>query len=44
MPKMCSRYANAAVQMAALKDVNTNKTPHCLEHDVLQCVVASVTS
>lgn len=30
--------------MAALKDVNANKTPHCLEHDVLEHVMASVTS
>lgn len=30
--------------MAALKDVTANKTPHCLEHDVLEHVMASVTS
>lgn len=40
--KRCSTWT--AVQMAALKDVNINKTPHCLEHDVLWCVTASVTS
>lgn len=30
--------------MAALKDVNANKTPRCLEHDVRERVTASVTS
>lgn len=30
--------------MAALKDVNANKTPHCLEHDVLEHAMASVNS
>lgn len=43
-PKIRSRHTDAAVQMAALKDVTANKTPHCLEHDVLERVMASVTS
>lgn len=43
-PKIRSRHTNAAVQMTALKDVNANKTPHCLEHDVLEHITASVTS